>query len=80
MGFQLVADGIGEGDLSKTGSDDYSLETFDRVLRPRLARLREALAKERCEATLNGAVKTHNARVDEYDASLRQSGIIPKIY
>ncbi len=38
------------------------------------------LSKERFEATLNAAVKIHNESVDEYAATLRQSGIIPKLY
>jgi hypothetical protein len=78
--FRLVADGIGKWDQSETRSNYYKLETFDRVLRPRLAQLQETLSKERFETTLSDAVKTHNASVDEYAASLRQSGIIPKIY
>ncbi len=78
--FRLVAEGISEWGMSQAGPRYYSLETFDRVLQPRLARLQEALSKERFEATLNNAVRTHNASVDEYAASLRQSGIIPKIY
>jgi hypothetical protein len=79
--FLLVADGIGEWETSQPrprGLD--SLESFGDVLRPRLEPLLEALSKDRFEATLNNAVKTHNRAVDEYAATLRQSGIIPKLY
>jgi hypothetical protein len=76
--FRLVADDIGEWDTSQPRPYSYSLETFASVLRPRFARLQEALSKDRFEATLNRAVRTHNERVDEYAAKLRQSGIIPK--
>jgi len=77
--FQLVADGIGQWDISKQRSRYYTLETFEPVLRPRLGRLQEALSKDHFETTLNDAVKIHNAGVDEYGATLRQSGIIPKV-
>jgi hypothetical protein len=76
--FRLVADDIGEWDTSQPRPYSYSLETFASVLRPRLAGLQEALSKDRFEATLNHAVRTHNESVDEYAAKLRQSGIIPK--
>jgi hypothetical protein len=78
--FQLVADGIAQWDMSKSGPRYYTLETFEPVLRSRLERLQEALSKDRFEATLNNAVKIHNDSVDEYAATLRQSGIIPKFY
>jgi hypothetical protein len=78
--FQLVADGIGKWDMSKQGPRYYTLETFEPVLRSRLERLQEALSKDRFETTLSEAVKKHNASVDEYAATLRQSGIIPKLY
>src|SRR5216683_2260068 len=73
--FQLVADGIGQWDMSKPGPRYYTLETFEPVLRSRLERLQEALSKDRFETTLNNAVKIHNDSVDEYAATLRQSGI-----
>ena len=76
--FRLVADDIAEWDTSRPRSYSYSLETFASVLRPRLAGLQEALSKDRFEATLNRAVRTHNESVDEYAAKLRQSGIVPK--
>ena len=76
--FRLVADNIGEWDTSEPRPSSYSLETFEGVLRPRLVALQEALSKDRFEATLNRAVRTHNESVDEYAAKLRQSGIIPK--
>ncbi len=60
--FQLVADGIGQWDMSKPGPRYYTLETFG------------------FETTLNNAVKIHNDSVDECAATLRQSGIIPKLY
>jgi len=75
--FRLVADNIGMWDTSQPQPPPYSLETFEDVLRPRLAGLQEALSKERFEATLNRAVKTHNKSVDEYAAKLRQRGIVP---
>ncbi|HTZ97674.1 MAG TPA: hypothetical protein VMB18_14830 [Terriglobales bacterium] len=78
--FQLVADGIGQWDVSKREAGNYTLETFEPVLRSRLGRLQEALSKGRFETSLNDAVKIHNAAVDEYAATLRQSGIIPKLY
>ena len=79
--FRLLADGISEWDTSQPRSAcPYSLDSFERVLRPRLAALQEALSRERFEGTLNNAVKTHNASVEEYAASLRQSGINPKFY
>jgi hypothetical protein len=78
--FRLVADGLGQWDTSKTGPRYYTLETFEPVLRSRLERLQEALSKDRFETTLNNAVKIHNDSVDEYAATLRQSGIIPKLY
>ena len=59
---------------------DITLETFEPILRSRLERLQEVLSKGRFEATLNNAVKIHNDSVDEYSATLRQSGIIPKLY
>src|SRR5450631_35044 len=74
--FQLVADGIGQWDMSKVGPRYYTLETFEHVLRSRLERLQQALSKDRFEATLNDSVKVHNDSVDEYAATLRQSGII----
>ena len=43
--FRLVADNIGEWDTSQPRPDSYSLETFESVLRPRLAGLQEALTK-----------------------------------
>jgi hypothetical protein len=77
--FRLVAEGIGEWDTSQhRGSGSYSLETFGSVLRPRLAGLQEALSKDRFEATLNHAARTHNKSVEEYAAKLRQAGITPK--
>jgi len=79
--FRLLADGISEWDTSQPRSAyPYSLDSFERVLRPRLAALQEALSRERFEGTLNNVVKTHNASVEEYAASLRQSGINPKFY
>jgi hypothetical protein len=78
--FRLVAEGIGQWDTSKAGPRYYTLETFEPILRPRLERLQEALSKDRFETTLNNAVKIHNDSVDEYAATLRQSGIIPKLY
>ena len=78
--FRLVADGIGQWDRSKAGPRYYTLETFEPILRSRLERLQQALAKDRFEVTLNNAVKIHNDSVDEYAATLRQSGIIPKLY
>jgi hypothetical protein len=78
--FRLVADGIGQWDMSKPGPRYYTLETFEPILRSRLERLQEALSKDRFEATLNNAVKIHNESVDEYAATLRQSGTIPKLY
>jgi len=77
--FRLVADDIGEWDTSRSRPYSYSLETFASVLRPRLAGLQEALSKDRFDATLNRAIRTHNETVDEYAAKLRQSGIISKI-
>ena len=76
--FRLVADDVGEWDTSRPRPYSYSLETFASVLRPRLAELQEALSKDRFEATLNRAVRTHNESVNEYAAKLRQSGITPK--
>ena len=78
--FQLVADGIGQWDVLKQGPRYYTLETFEPVLRSRLGLLQEALSKDGYETTLNDARKIHNAGVDEYAATLRQSGIIPKLY
>ena len=78
--FRLIADGIGEWDTSQPQPLNYSLESFEGILRPRLGRLQEALSKDRFEATLNNAVKIHNESVDEYAATLRQQGIIPKLY
>jgi hypothetical protein len=79
--FRLLADGISEWDISQPRSAyPYSLESFERILRPRLASLQEALSRERFEATLSRAVRTHNESVDEYAASLRQSGINPRFY
>jgi hypothetical protein len=77
--FRLVADDVGEWDTSRPRPDSYSLETFERILRPRLAGLREALSKDRFEATLNRAVRAHNKSVEEYAAELRQSDITPKV-
>ena len=78
--FRLVANGIGQWDMSNQGPRYYTLETFEPVLRSRLERLQETLAKDRFETTLNNAVKIHNDSVDEYAATLRQSGIVPKLY
>jgi len=78
--FRLVADGVGQWDMSKPGPRYYTLETFEPVLRSRLERLQEALSKDRYETTLNNSVKIHNDSVDESAATLRQSGIIPKLY
>lgn len=78
-GFRLVAEGIAKWDTSQHGSSHYTLEAFEPVLRARLEYLQQALAKDQFEATLNNAVKMHNDSVDEYTATLRQSGIIPKI-
>jgi hypothetical protein len=78
--FQLVADGVGQWGISKRGPRNYTLETFEPVLRSRLGRLQDALSKDRFETTLNDAVRTHNDSVDEYAATLRQSGIIPKLF
>jgi hypothetical protein len=79
--FRLVADGISQWHVPEPGqSRYYTLETFEPILRSRLERLQQTLSKERCEATLNDAVKIHNQIVDEYAATLRQSGIIPKLY
>jgi hypothetical protein len=76
--FRLVADDIGEWDTSRPRPYSYSLETFEGILRPRLAELQEALSKDRFDATLNRAVKTYNKSVEEYAAKLRQSGIVPR--
>jgi hypothetical protein len=78
--FRLVADGISRWDATQAGAQYYTLETFEPILRSRLGRLQEALSKECFEATLNNAVKVHNAAVDEYASRLRGSGVIPKIY
>jgi hypothetical protein len=66
--------------LSQPRPYSYSLESFDGIFKPRLARLQEALSKDRFEATFNNAVRIHNESVDEYAATLRQSRIIPKFY
>ena len=76
--FHLVADNIGEWNTSQSRPYSYSLETFEGVLRPRLAGIQQALSKDRFETTLNRAVRTHNESVDEYAAKLRRSGTIPK--
>lgn len=78
--FRLVADGTAQWDMSKLEPRYYTLEAFEPVLRSRLDCLQEALSKDRFETTLNNAVKIHNGKVDEYEAALRQSGIIPKVY
>jgi hypothetical protein len=78
--FFLVADGVAEWDTDRRRGYSYSLRSFGSVLSPRLARLQEALSKERCEATLRDAVRAHNESVEAYATNLRQSGIIPKIY
>jgi hypothetical protein len=78
--FRLVADGIAQWDMSKPEPRYYTLEAFEPVLRSRLDWLLEALSKDRFETTLNNAVKIHNGKVDEYEAALRPSGIIPKVY
>jgi hypothetical protein len=78
--FRLVADGVSQWNVSQSGPRYYTLETFEPILRSRLERLQEVLSKEHFEATLNNAVKVHNDSVDEYLATLRQSGIIPKLY
>lgn len=78
--FRLVADGIAQRDRSKLEPRYYTLEAFEPVLRSRLDCLQEALSKDRFETTLNNAVKIHNGKVDEYEAALRRSGIIPKVY
>ena len=78
--FRLVADSISQWDVSEPGPRYYTLETFEPILRSRLERLQEVMSKGRFEATLNNAVKIHNDSVDEYAATLRQSGIIPKLY
>lgn len=78
--FRLVADGISQWDVSQPEPRYYTLETFEPILRSRLELLQKALSKECFEATVNNAVKIHNSSVDEYAATLRQSGIIPKLY
>jgi hypothetical protein len=78
--FRLVADGISQWDSSNSQPRYYRLESFAGVLRPRLEPLQEALSQTRFETTLSNAVKTHNQSVDEYAATLRQSGITPKLY
>jgi hypothetical protein len=79
--FRLVADGISQWHTPESGRPRYyALETFEPILRARLARLQEALAKEAFEGTMNGALKIHNDSVDQYAATLRQSGIVPKLY
>lgn len=79
--FRLVAEGVSQWQALQPGQlRYYTLETFEPVLRSRLERLQEMLSKERFEATLNDAVKIHNESVNEYAATLRQSGIIPKLY
>ena len=78
--FRLVADGISQWDTSHSGPRYYTLETFEPILRARLEPLQKALSKQHFEATLNSAVKIHNEGVDEYAATLRQSGIVPKQY
>jgi hypothetical protein len=77
--FRLVADDVGEWDTSQPRAGEYSLENFERILRPRLAGLQEALSKDRFEATLGRTVRTHNKSVEEQAARLRQSGITPII-
>jgi hypothetical protein len=78
--FRLVADGVAKWDTSQSEPRHYTLETFGAILKPRLERLQKALAKDSFEKTFNDAVKVHNASVDEYAATLRQSGIIPKLF
>jgi hypothetical protein len=78
--FELVANGVGQWDISKQRARYYTLETFEPILTSRLGRLQEALSKDRFETTLNDAVSMHNAGVDEYAATLRQSGVVPKVY
>jgi hypothetical protein len=79
--FRLVADGVSQWHVPEPGQPRYyTLETFEPILRSRLERLQEALSRARFEGTLNDAVKIHNESVDEYAATLRQSGIIPKLY
>jgi len=78
--FRVVADGIGQWVVPQPEPRYYTLETFEPILRSRLEKLQNALSKERFEETLNNAVKIHNDSVDEYAATLRQSGIIPKLY
>ncbi|MGA7907780.1 MAG: hypothetical protein WCA16_10270 [Candidatus Sulfotelmatobacter sp.] len=78
--FWLVADGIGPWSRPDARPSCYSLEDFDRALRVRLSRLQEALSKDRFEETLSSAVRTHNESVDQYAATLRGSGIVPRFY
>jgi hypothetical protein len=77
--FRLVADGVSQWDTTRRASSAYSLETFEGILRPRLAHLQDALSKEHFEATLENAVRIHNESVDRYAAKLRESGLVPKI-
>lgn len=78
--FRLVADGVSQWGASGSGTQYYTLETFEPILRSRMDNLQYTLSKERFEGTLNDAVRTHNACVDEYAAALRKSGIVPKVY
>lgn len=78
--FRLVADGVSRWNMSEPGPRYYTLETFEPIVRSRLERLQEDLSRDHFEATLNKAVKIHNDSVDEYAATLRQSGIVPKLY
>ena len=79
--FRLVAEGASQWHAPQLGQPRYcTLETFEPILRSQLESLQERLSKEHFAATLNDAVKIHNESVDQYDAMLRQSGIIPKVY
>jgi hypothetical protein len=75
--FWLVADGIAKWDTRQRDLQNFSLENFEKVLRPRLAQLEGALSKERFEVTLDAATAIHNISVDEYAERLRRSGIEP---
>jgi hypothetical protein len=55
----------------------YRLESLGRILQPQFERLKEALSEERFEASLNEAVRIHNARTEEYVAKLHEQGITP---
>ncbi len=60
--------------------DFWYLRTLAKILPPVYLSLCHALQENRCQATLDAAAGIHNERMEQRIATLKQNGIVPKVF